>query len=82
MSVQLHINGYFDITFFNIYTGEEIIEDDIKQGILDNLQQGEYVIGFDSGKVFDINDFSNPVYTFKLNVTDSVEYEFEDDELV
>jgi len=77
MNIQVNIQGYFEIDFYNIFTGELIQEDDIKQGILDNLQQGEYVIGFDSGKVFDINDFQNPVYTFKLHVTDSAEYDFE-----
>ena len=79
MKIQVNINGFFDMTFQNVFTGEDITEEDINQGILDNLQQGEYTIGFDSGNVYDINDLTQPVYKFTLSVTDAVEYDFDEE---
>jgi len=80
MQVQVNINGYFDIDFFYL-NGKQVgvhKDEDILQGILDNLQMGEYVIGFESKKVFDINDLLTPLYSFELGVTDEVEYDFEE----
>ena len=76
MAVELRIDGYFEMTFYNVHTGEAIVEKDIEQGILDNLQQGEYVIGIDSKEIHDINDLHTPLYRFELVVQDSTEYDF------
>ena len=80
MQIQLNINGYFDINFFYL-NGNKVGEHkdkDILQGILDNLQMNEYVIGIGSHNVYDINDLTKPLYTFELSATDSVEYDFEE----
>ena len=79
MKIQVNVQGYFDMTFLNVHTDEQIKEEDILQGILDNLQQGEYIIGFASRFVYDINDLQNPLYKFELEVTDSVEYDFDEE---
>ena len=79
MQVQLKVDGYFNIDFFYL-NGKQVgihKDEDILQGVLDNLQMGEYVIGFETNKVFDINDLSIPLYSFELNVTDDVEYDFD-----
>jgi hypothetical protein len=76
MAVELMINGYFEMTFHNVHTEEEIVEKDIEQGILDNLQQGEYFMGLDSKNVYDINDLNTPIYKFSLDGTDAIEYDF------
>ena len=75
--VELHINGYFEITFLNPIT-KQPVDDDIQLGISDNLQQGEYLIGMNSRTVKDINDLDNVLYTFELDPTDNVSYEFDE----
>lgn len=65
------------MTFHNVHTGEEIQEEDIVQGIVDNLQQGEYIIGISSMNVYDINNLDNPIYKFSLDATENVEYNFD-----
>jgi hypothetical protein len=47
-------------------------------GILDNLQQGEYIISIDRKLIFDINDLQTPLYKFSLDATDAVDYEFDE----
>jgi hypothetical protein len=75
--VELHINGYFEITFLNPVT-KQPVDDDYQLGIMDNLQQGEYVLGMDSKTVKDINDLDNVLYTFVLDPTVNVSYEFDE----
>lgn len=77
MAVELRIDGYYEMSFHNIHTGEEV-DQETEKGILDNLQQGEYFIGLDSKNVFDINDLKNPVYKFSLEGTDAIEYDFDE----
>lgn len=79
MQIQMTINGVFDMTFFNVNTGEEIREEWIIGGILDNLQQGEYVVGIEKQNVYDINDLENPLYKFSLSATDDTEYDFDEE---
>ena len=75
--VELHIDGYFEITFLNPIT-KEALDDDIQLGIMDNLQQGEYVIGMNSRTVKDINDLDNVLYVFELDPTINHTYEFDE----
>ena len=77
MAIELKIDGYFEMFIFNLHTNTEV-EEDIEQGVLDNLQQGEYVIGLESKFIYDINDLVNPVYSFSYDLTDSVEYDFDE----
>jgi len=77
MAIEFSINGLFDMTIYNYQTETEV-EQDIEQGILDNLQQGEYVISIDKKLIFDINDLQKPLYKFSLDVTDAVDYEFDE----
>ena len=76
-NIELHINGYFEITFLNPIT-KQPMEDDIQLGIMDNLQQGEYLIGMNSKTVKDINDLDNVLYTFELDPTENTSYEFDE----
>ena len=75
--VELHINGYFEMTFLNAETAEEV-DDDIQLGIMDNLQQGEYFISMNNKTVVDINDLDNVLYRFYLDPTVNVSYEFDE----
>lgn len=75
--VELYINGYFEITFLNPIT-KEAVEDDTQLGIMDNLQQGEYLIGMEDRTVKNINDLQTVLYTFDLDPTTSMRYEFEE----
>jgi hypothetical protein len=77
MAIEFSINGLFDMTIYNYHTETEV-EQDIEQGILDNLQQGEYVISIDRKSIFDINDLQEPLYKFSLDATDAVDYEFDE----
>ncbi len=76
MAIELNINGYFDMTIYNYHTDTEV-EEDIEQGILNNLQQGEYVISYNKKLIFEINDLNKPLYKFSLDVTDAVNYDYE-----
>lgn len=79
MGNYLNINGSFEIEFY--YLNGQLVgnqkDEDILQGIMDNLRQGEYVIGMFGRKVFDINDLGTPLYTFEIFATDAVDYNFE-----
>ena len=77
MTLELNIQGYFDFTVCILNT-EIPVDDDIAQGVLDNLQQGEYVIGMRSRTISDINDLQNPLYSFVIEATNNVEYEFDE----
>jgi len=77
MAIEFSVNGLFDMTIYNYHTDTEV-EQDIEQGVLDNLQQGEYVISIDKGVIFDINNLHNPLYKFSLDATDAVDYEFDE----
>ena len=72
--IELNIQGYFVMNITDMFG--TAVEEDIEQGILDNLQQGEYVIGIGTQTISDINDF-NPIYKFTLDATDSAEYDFD-----
>lgn len=76
MTFELNVQGYFDFTVCILNT-EIPVDDDIAQGVLDNLQQGEYVIGMRSRTISDINDLQNPLYSFVIEATNNVEYEFD-----
>lgn len=77
MAIEFSINGLFDMTIYNYHTETEV-EQDIEQGILDNLQQGEYIISIDKKLIFDINDLQKPLYKFSLDATDAVDYDFDE----
>ena len=72
--IELNIQGYFTMNITDMFGNQ--VEEDIEQGILDNLQQGEYVIGIGTQTIMDINEF-NPIYKFTLNAQDSAEYDFD-----
>ena len=77
MTLELNIQGYFDFTICILNT-EIPIEDEIALGVLDNLQQGEYMIGITSRTIFDINDLSTPLYSFVMEATNNIEYIFDE----
>jgi len=77
MTLELNINGYFDFTVCGLGT-ETPVDNETAQGVLDNLQQGEYIIGMRSRTISDINDLQNPIYSFVLEATSNTEYEFDE----
>ncbi len=77
MTLELNVQGYFDFTVCILNT-EIPVENDIAQGVLDNLQQGEYIIGMRSRTISDINDLQTPLYSFVIEATNNVEYEFDE----
>lgn len=76
MAIELRIDGYFEMNIFNKLGREVDVETELS--ILDNLQQGEYLITLSSGKIYDINDFKDYLYTFKIVPTDATEYDFDE----
>lgn len=75
MAIELNINGYFDMNICLL--GTEIpVDNETEQGILDNLQQGEYVISIRTRTISDINNLSTPLYSFVIESTVSSEYEY------
>lgn len=77
MAFELNVQGYFDFTVCILNT-EIPVDNDIAQGVLDNLQQGEYVIGIRSRTISDINELQTPLYSFVIEATNNVEYEFDE----
>ena len=81
MNILLNISGYFDLVIY--YSNGNIVgqhkDQDILEGILDNLQQGEYLISMHNKTISDINDLQTVLYTFEIEPTDSVEYTFEEE---
>ena len=77
MALELNINGYFELHICNL--GTEIpVEKEIELGVLDTLQQGEYLLNMRSRIIVDINDFTTPLYSVIIEATESSEYEFEE----
>jgi hypothetical protein len=82
MAIKLFVNGYFDVTFFYL-NGKQVGEHkdkDIEQGILDNLEQGEYIISLAKREVYDINAIGEVLYTFEIDPTDAMEYQWDEKE--
>ena len=80
MDIEIGINGFFEMNVFYL-SGKQVGEhkdEDIKQGILDSLQQGEYVIGMATRSIYDINDLEEVLYTFELEATNALAYEFDE----
>jgi len=76
MTTEVNISGYFDFTVCILNT-ETPTDEETAQGVLDNLKQGEYVIGIRARCIYDINQLDKPIYSFVLEATDSVDYDFE-----
>jgi hypothetical protein len=77
MTLELNINGFLDFTICTLNT-EVPIDEETAKGVLDNLQQGEYVIGIRSRTITDINDLQTPLYSFVIEATNNVEYAFDE----
>ena len=76
--INLDVNGSFIMNITDMLG--QAVEEDIEKGILDNLEQGEYVIGFESKTIMDLNDLQTPLYKFTLEVGDCTSYEFSERE--
>jgi hypothetical protein len=76
MAIEFRIDGLLEMTIYEYHTGR-LVKGDFEQGILDNLEQGEYVIGIQSRNIFDINDLETPLYKFEVEPTDNLEYMFD-----
>lgn len=76
MAIELNVNGYFRLEFYDNETGDELNEKQ-EQEILNKLQSGEYLFSMENRKVVKLEDFSK-VCDCYLEVTDSVEYEFDE----
>ena len=59
--------------------GTEIpVEKEVELGVLDTLQQGEYLLNMGSRIIVNINDFTTPLYSVIIEATESSEYGFEE----
>jgi hypothetical protein len=78
MNIELNISGYFQMEIYKT-NGDLVHEEKELQEILSKLQTSEYVIGMKTGEIRSLDDFSTVLYTFKLDPTDSVEYDFDEE---
>lgn len=76
MAVELHINGFFEVSFVDTLTQEEVSEETEKL-ILENLKNGTYIYGMDTKTVFTLEDFI-PMYKVVLDPTDALNYEWDE----
>ena len=77
MTLELNINGYLDFTVCSLDT-ETPVDNETAQGVLDNLQQGEYLIDMRTRTISDVNDLQSPIYSFVLEETSNTKYEFDE----
>jgi len=75
MAIELKIDGYFKMVIFSHGTRQPIDRED-EQGVLDSLQQGEYLMDIESKTIEDINDLDTPLYSFDIAPQDNVDYDF------
>lgn len=76
-AIEFNINGLFEMVVINHHTKERM-DDLTTLSVLDNLQQGEYVLSLNSNVIYDINDLQTPLYGFSLMATDNVDYDFDE----
>jgi hypothetical protein len=76
MAIELNIQGYFDMTIYDM-NGFEVSEEKEKE-ILSKLQSGEYLIGINSGIISSIEGLSTPLFKFEIDPTDAVDYDFDE----
>jgi len=72
----MHINGYFDLTFFKI-SGREIMDDKEIEEITTSLKNGDYLIGMETKTIKSLDDLDTVLYTFKITPTIDLRYEYE-----
>ena len=75
MAVELHVNGFFEVTFKDSLT-KEVVSEETEKTILENLKNGSYVYGMDTKTVFSLDGFI-PLYTVVLDPTDALNYEWD-----
>ena len=76
MAVELNVNGFFEVSFIDSLTKEEVSEETEKL-ILENLNTGSYIFGMDSKTVFSLDNFI-PLYTVVMDATDALNYEWDE----
>lgn len=76
MAIELIISGSLEMTIFDARGYE--VDEETALSIMDNLQQGEYVIGINSREIKDINNLEDALYTFELDATEQTEYDFDE----
>lgn len=79
MAIEININGFFEIEFTDVLTGQVVTDEKRLATILDNLQSGKYLFGIQSMTVTDAISF-NKLYTVELipNGNGVNSYEFEE----
>ena len=77
MAVELNINGNVNLTFKHINSNDEV-NSEIEKKILNELQRGNYIIGINDKHVFFIGDLLKPIYSFEIETTDYLEYDFDE----
>ena len=77
MTIEFGISGFLELTICTLNT-DIPVDNETGLGVMDNLQQGEYTIGIRDSTICDINNLSEPLYSFILEPTNNVEYEFEE----
>lgn len=75
MAVELRVDGYFEVSFHDLSSHEEVSEV-IEQEILAKLQTGDYLISLNKKEVLDLKSFT-PVYGFSYDPTDALEYSWD-----
>lgn len=79
MTIEININGFFEMEFTDVLTGQVVTDEKRLVTILDNLQSGKYLFGISSMAVTDAITF-NRLYTVELipNGNGSNIYEFDE----
>jgi len=72
--IELRVDGYFNMNIFDL-DGTPVSEK-VESEILSKLQTSEYLIGLESKKISSLDDYLTPLYSFELDGTDAMNYEF------
>ncbi len=76
MSLELNINGYLDITIFDIKTNQEVSEE-IEAEVQEKLRDGSLVMGINTQTISSIEELNKPLYKVSFEATDALSYEWE-----
>ena len=79
MSFNLIVSGALSISILD--GSSSPLSHEMEAEVVKELQEGKLVIGLESGTICSIDDLTEPLFTFQFEVTDSIEYEYELEEV-
>ncbi|MFK5892870.1 MAG: hypothetical protein QM504_06590 [Pseudomonadota bacterium] len=75
MSVVISVNADFRMRI-KCLNGGNCISKGLEQEVLDSLKSGDMVVSMNEKTITSLDNLSEPLYSFELDVSDFAEYEY------